>query len=172
MAAAVPSAGTRLQVVADGVGRAVADVRGDQVGLWLFPADRSGLGVRRAVSVGPLDDQRRAAIVDVLRQAAPAGNTPLFDATADGVLELGPSDDTAVTKLIVVTDGEDTTSSRGPDDLLAAVRDRKVRVFVITIGGTSCAARPLESLTADTGGACYAEGPLGVGPRVAAIISD
>ena len=112
----------------------------------------------------PRRDRRRTAAGN------PGGNTPLFDATADGVLELG--DDTAVTKLIVVPDGEDTRSSRGPDNLLAAVRDRKVRVFVITIGGTSCAARPLESLTADTGGACYAEGPLGVGPRVAAIISD
>ena len=75
------------------------------------------------------------------------------------MVELGPSDDTAVTKLIVVTDGEDTTSTRGPDDLLAVAREGKVRVFVITIRGTSCAARPLESLTADTGGACYAEVP-------------
>ena len=81
----------------------------------------------------------------MLEQAAPSGKTPLFDATAEGVVELGPSDDTAVTKLIVVTDGEDTTSTRGPDDLLAVAREGKVRVFVITIEGTSCAARPLES---------------------------
>ena len=57
-------------------------------------------------------------------------------------------------------------------ELLDVARGGKVRVFVITIGGTSCAARPLESLTADTGGACYAEVPSGVGPRVTEIIED
>ncbi len=168
-----PDPVTRLRAVADGIGRAVTDVRGDdEVGLWLFPADGSGRGVRREVSVGPLDDPRRGAIAGVLEEAAPGGKTPLFDATAEGVAELGPSDDTAVTKLIVITDGEDTTSTRGPDDLLTVARKGKVRVFVITIGGTSCAARPLESLTADTGGACYAEVPSGVGPRVTEIIED
>ena len=171
--AAPPDPATRLQAVVDGVGRALADVGGDdQVGLWLFPADASGRGVRRAVPVGPPDDARRAAIADALRQATPAGDTPLFDATAEGAFELGPSDDTAVSKLIVITDGEDTTSTRGPDDLLDDVRDRDVRVFVITIGGTSCAARPLEPLTTGTGGACQAEVPSGVGPRVAGIIED
>ena len=88
------------------------------------------------------------------------------------MLELGPSTDTTVTKLIVVTDGEDTTSTRAPDNLLTVAREGKVRVFVIAIGGTSCAARPLESLTADTGGACYAEIPSGVGRRVTQIIDD
>jgi hypothetical protein len=166
-----PGPETRLQAVAAGLRGAVADVRDDdQIGLWLFPADGSGRGVRRAVAVAPLDGPHRGAIDEVLNAATPAGATPLFDATAEGVLELGPSNDNAVTKLIVVTDGEDTTSTRGPDDLLAAVREGKVRVFVVTTGGTSCAARPLESRTADTGGACYAEAPAGVGPRVAAII--
>jgi Ca-activated chloride channel homolog len=168
-----PTSTTRLQAVAEGVGRAVVRARGDnEVGLWLFPADVSGRGTRRVVPVGPLDDGRRGAIVAALGRATPGGDTPLFDATAEGVLELGPSNDTTVTKLIVVTDGEDTTSTRAPDDLLAAAREGKVRVFVIAIGGTSCAARPLESLTADTGGACYAETPSGVGPRVTQIIDD
>jgi Ca-activated chloride channel homolog len=168
-----PTSTTRLQAVAEGVGRAVVRARGDnEVGLWLFPADVSGRGTRRVVPVGPLDDGRRGAIVAELGRATPGGDTPLFDATAEGVLELGPSNDATVTKLIVVTDGEDTTSTRAPDDLLAAAREGKVRVFVIAIGGTSCAARSLESLTADTGGACYAEIPSGVGPRVTQIIDD
>jgi Ca-activated chloride channel homolog len=168
-----PDLTTRLQAVAEGVGRAVVKARGDnEVGLWLFPADTSGRGTRRVVPVGPLDDGRRGAIVAELGRATPGGDTPLFDATADGVLELGPSTDTTVTKLIVVTDGEDTTSTRAPDNLLTVAREGKVRVFVIAIGGTSCAARPLESLTADTGGACYAEIPSGVGPRVTQIIDD
>jgi Ca-activated chloride channel homolog len=168
-----PDSTTRLQAVAEGVGRAVVQARGDnEVGLWLFPADTSGRGTRRVVPVGPLDDGRRGAIVAELGRATPGGDTPLFDATAEGVLELGPSTDTTVTKLIVVTDGEDTTSTRAPDNLLTVAREGKVRVFVIAIGGTSCAARPLESLTADTGGACYAEIPSGVGRRVTQIIDD
>jgi hypothetical protein len=165
----VPPAGTRLQAVADGVGHAVADVRGDD-GLWLFPADGSGRGVRKAVTVGPLRAPRR----DRRRVAAggPGRRHPAVRHHGRGSARAGPGDDAAVTKLNVVTDGEDTTSTRGPDDLLAAACEGKVRVFVITVEGTSCAAPPLESLTADTGGACYAEVPSGVGPRVAAIIDD
>jgi len=72
-----PGPVTRLRAVADGIGRAVADVRGDdEVGLWLFPADGSGRGVRREVSVGPLDDPRRSAIAGGLERAAPSGKTP------------------------------------------------------------------------------------------------
>ena len=142
------------------LGRLVADVRGDdEVGLWLFPADGSGRGVRREVSVGPLDDLRRGAIADVLEQAAPSGKTPLFDATAEGVVELGPQRRHRrhqADRHHRRGGHHEHARSRRP----ARRRPRgQVRVFVITIGGTSCAARPLESLTADTGGACYAEVP-------------
>ena len=87
-----PDLVTRLRAVADGIGRAVADVRGDdEVGLWLFPADGSGRGVRREVSVGPLDDPRRGAIAGVLEQAVSSGKTPLFDATAEGWSSWAPA---------------------------------------------------------------------------------
>ncbi|MCA1673729.1 MAG: hypothetical protein LC799_16520, partial [Actinobacteria bacterium] len=178
-APAPPSPGTRLSTVTEGILQAIPSVRAtDALGLWLFPSgDPSGRTINTAVPVGPPSElvgtaPRTQAVSETLVLATPSGNTPLFRAMVDGVAALGPSDDTTANKLVVITDGEDTTSDLSPDQVLDGVRDRKVRVFVITVGETSCAAAPLESLAVITGGACYAEAPSQVGNRLAEIITS
>jgi len=177
-APAPPGPGTRLSVVTEGILQALPSVRPtDALGLWLFPGDPSGRTINRAVPVGRLSElvgpiPRAQAVSETLDLATPSGNTPLFRAMVDGVAALGPSDDTTANKLVVITDGEDTTSDLTPDQVLDGVRDRNVRVFVITVGETSCAAAPLESLADITGGACYAEAPSQVGNRLAEIITS
>lgn len=171
--------GTRLSVVTEGILQALPSVRPtDALGLWLFPGgDPSGRTINTAVPVGPPRElvgtaPRTQAVSETLVLATPSGNTPLFRAMVDGVAALGPSDDTTANKLVVITDGEDTTSDLSPDQVLDGVRDRNVRVFVITVGETSCAAAPLESLAVITGGACYAEAPSQVGNRLVKIITS
>jgi len=115
---------------------------------------------------------RTQAVSDTLGLATPAGNTPLFRAMVDGVAALGPGDDITVNKLVVITDGEDTTSGLTPQEVLDGVRGRDVRVFVVAIGETSCAAAPLEALAGDTGGGCYPESPSAIGSRLVEIISS
>ncbi len=177
-APAPPGPETRLSAVTEGILQALPSVRPTEaLGLWLFPGDPSGRNINRAVPVGPLSElvgpvPRTQAVSETLALATPSGNTPLFRAMVDGVAALGPSDDTTANKLVVITDGEDTTSDLTPDQVLDGVRDRNVRVFVITVGETSCAAVPLESLADITGGACYAEAPSQVGNRLIEIITS
>lgn len=118
----------------------------DEFGLWLF----SGAGTREAIPIGP----RHQATPAELDQVMPAGGTPLFQAIVDGVAGVGPSDGDRVNALVVLTDGEDTTSELTSSQLNDAVRGKGVRVFVIAVGGTSCTSGVLRDLALSTGGAC------------------
>jgi Bacterial extracellular solute-binding protein len=151
--------GSRLEVAARGIVDAL-ELMGerDEFGLWIFPDDRAG-AARELVPIGPRDDligalPRREATGTALDQATPAGSTPLFRAIVDGVAAVGPSDDTRMSALVVLTDGEDTMSGLTSDQVREAVRGMGARVYVVTIGDLTCSAGVLDEITAVTGGRC------------------
>lgn len=158
-ATAGPGQGTRIQVAARAVSSAVTLMGArDEFGLWIFPADRGGTGTREAVPIGERAGlvgavPRPQAVRDAL-DFVPAGNTPLYRAVVDGVAALGPSDRTRVSALVVLTDGEDTTSDLTPARVRDEVAGRQVRVFVIAVGEATCSTVALDEAIAATSGHC------------------
>lgn len=56
---------------------------------------------------------------------------------------------------MVLSDGEDTSSGLTSGQVREAVAAADVRIFVIAVDETRCAAETLRVLSADSGGACY-----------------
>jgi Ca-activated chloride channel homolog len=151
--------GSRLEVAARGIVQAL-ELMGerDEFGLWIFPDGQAG-AARELVPIGPRDGlvgalPRRQATGTVLSQVTPFGGTPLFRAIVDGVAAVGPSDDTRMSTLVVLTDGEDTVSGLTPDQVREAVRNMGVRVYAVTVGNLACSAGALDEIAAVTGGRC------------------
>jgi Ca-activated chloride channel family protein len=144
---------TRLSVAAEGVRGSLALMGpADEFGLWAFPAGPAGTGVRVLAPLGARDTQ---AATKTLSGVRPAGGTPLFATIVHGVQALGGNGDGRIRAVVVLTDGEDTTSGLTPAQVLDAVRDKGVRVFVVAVGEASCAGQVLASLGTTTGGGCY-----------------
>jgi Ca-activated chloride channel homolog len=150
---------SRLEVAARGIVQAL-ELMGerDEFGLWIFP-DGQGGAARELVPIGPRDDlvgalPRRQATGTVLGQVAPAGSTPLFRVIVDGVAAVGPSGDTRMSALVVLTDGQDTGSGLTSDQVREAVRSMGVRVYAVTVGDLTCSAGALDEIAAITGGRC------------------
>ncbi|MEN3310246.1 MAG: Ca-activated chloride channel [Micromonosporaceae bacterium] len=151
---------TRLSVAAEGIRGSLALMGpADEFGLWTFPANTGGTGVRAPVPIGsrdtPVAGQPRTQATMRSLGVQPAGGTPLFATIVKGVQALGGADGDRIRALVVLTDGEDTTSGLTAQQVLDAVRDKGVRVFVVAVGEASCAGPVLASLTAATGGGCY-----------------
>ncbi len=169
--------GSRFDVVSQSVQAALPSMGDrDEIGLSLFPGEATGLTVRQAVPIGSRDDPlgpvtRGQVIIDELGRSTPDGDTPLFRAIVDGVAAVGPSDDSRINGLIVLTDGEDTTSGLAPDQVLAAVQGKEVRVFVVSVGEASCTVAPLPDVTRATGGACYDADFESVDERLAEVLA-
>ena len=120
MAAAGPE-GPRSVVAAGAVSAALQRMGPrDQFGLWFFP-DAAGTGPVEAVPVGPSDPARLAAAHQLLAGTRPAGNTPLFRTVIDAAATLEPDDPAQVDAVVVLTDGEDTSSGVGADAVTAAL---------------------------------------------------
>jgi len=161
MGAAVDNGQTRFTVAGEGVRRAI-ELMGqhDEFGLWLFASGRVGAAIQEPVPIGPRDGpvngvSRRDAAVAALSRTTPAGGTPLLRAIRDGVAAVGPSDDSRIRALVVLSDGEDTSSGLTLGQVKEAVAAADVRIFVIAVGETHCAAETSRVLSADSGGACY-----------------
>src|SRR6266536_183581 len=156
--------GTRFEVATRAIQQSLRLMSDrDEFGLWVFPADAEGRGTRQLVPIGRGDATadglpRREAAVAALGRVTPAGGTPLHRTIVDGVRAVGPTGEDRVTALVVVTDGEDTSSGLTPAQVTAAVRDKQVRVLVIAVGEAHCSAQALTDVTAGTGGACYEPG--------------
>ncbi|HLL65058.1 MAG TPA: substrate-binding domain-containing protein [Micromonosporaceae bacterium] len=163
----VGAAATRLELAIGGV-RNSLDLMGDrdQFGLWTFPAEAGGNAVREVIPLGRGDVPvngvpRRHATLDAAAHLKPAGATPLYAAIAEGVGHLTAGREQGVTALVVLTDGSDT-AGEPPGGLVATVRGRGVRVFVIAIGQAHCGTPVLRQVADHTGGACYESGPAGL----------
>jgi hypothetical protein len=146
--------GTRSGVAAAAVSAALGGMGPrDEFGLWFFP-DAAGTGHVQAVPLGAPDQARRDAAQQALNGVRPAGNTPLFRSMIDGAAALPSDDPGRVDAVVVLTDGEDTSSGVGADAVSAALAGTGVRPVVVTIGEIRCSDAGLTAITTATAGEC------------------
>jgi hypothetical protein len=161
-----PAGPTRFDVAARAVRQAVGRMgRTDQFGLWTFPAAADGRGQRSLVDIGVGTEQHRTDVVTALETVQPAGGTPLYDTIIAGLRAVSdPVADVDPRSLIVLTDGQDTTSGVSAADARASVaelvRTTGVRLYVIAIGEASCTGpQGLRELAATGLGGCFDADP-------------
>ncbi|MGW6444483.1 substrate-binding domain-containing protein [Lentzea sp. NPDC055074] len=139
---------TRFAVAVDGVGKALTQMGPkDTYGLSVF----NNTEVRPLIPLGRRDKEAAAA---ALSTVAPSGGTPLHQAIVDSLDRVGADDADHVSAVIALTDGEDTASAQTRQDVVDAVRLKGIRVFVIAVGGASCATHALTTITDASGGEC------------------
>lgn len=147
---------SRATVVRQAVTDAACVVRrSDEIGLWVFPGD-ADRGPR------PLVAPRRdgcAAVGEAVGTLQARGNTPLWQTIVDGVTALRGTDESAERRLVVVTDGEDTSSPATRDDALRVLDGARVKVYLVTLGDITCDADPFREIAERSGGRCYDPGP-------------
>jgi Ca-activated chloride channel homolog len=130
------------------------------------PQDRLGLTtfsdvINPLIPVGPFT-QNKARLEQSIDRLIAEGGTAVYDATAEGfrtVRDLAETDD-RINAVVVLTDGEDTDSSRTADDVAAELdqgdSENRVRVFTIAYSaGAAGAAEALEQLASASGGKSY-----------------
>lgn len=82
----------------------------------------------------------------------PSGETALWDAVAVGA-ELFSGRPDLVPTIVVLSDGADTVSTRGPDEAIAAAKTVNARVYAVALeGGAESDAPALRRLAEATGG--------------------
>jgi hypothetical protein len=154
MATAGPEGTTRSTVAAAAVSAALRRMGPrDEFGLWFFP-DGLGTGHVEAVPLGPPETARLDAAQQSLDGVRPAGNTPLFRTMIDGAAALHADDPARVDAVVVLTDGEDTSSGLGADAVGAALAGPGVRLVVVTIGEIRCSDAGISAVTTATAGEC------------------
>ncbi|NUS53764.1 MAG: solute-binding protein, partial [Streptomycetaceae bacterium] len=80
----------------------------DEFGVWTF----GGAGRRQLAGVSAVDGTHRQAITAALRAVRPSGGTPLYDTIVTGLRAVAAAGTaTQPRALVVVTDGEDTSST-------------------------------------------------------------
>jgi Ca-activated chloride channel family protein len=135
------------------------------------PQDRVGLTtfsdqVTPLIPVGPFTQNRRELESTVQRLIADGG-TAFFDATAEAfaaVQSLAERDD-RINAVVLLTDGEDTDSGRGLDDVVRLLEGQgdsatQVRVFTIAYSaGAAGAKQALERIAKASGGNSYPGDP-------------
>ena len=156
---------TRFDVASAGLAQALGLIGSqDQFGLWTFPgpkptprrphpdAHRRILPDISAVTAG-----QRSVAVDTLAAATPDGDTPLYRTIVDGIKAVaGTGAAGRRTALVVLTDGQDTTSDISRDRTRSAIAAATgIEVYIVAIGEAACdGPRGLRALTAGHGD-CY-----------------
>jgi Ca-activated chloride channel homolog len=128
----------------------------DSVGLTIF-SDR----IQTLMQVQPfLQNEERMR--ETVRNLIADGGTAVWDATVEAFEQVrAEADASHINAVVVLTDGEDTDSSRTIEDAVAAVRaqgdsDDQVRVFTIAYSaGAEGAAEGLEAIAKASGGQPY-----------------
>ena len=148
----------RLENAKDGLLTFLAETAPqDRVGLTIF-SDQ----IQALIPVGPFQ-QNRARLEQTIGRLIPEGGTAVYDATSAGfeaVRELAGDDTDRINAVVVLTDGEDTDSSKSVEDLIAELdqgdSENRVRVFTIAYSaGAAGAAESLEKIAAASGGNSY-----------------
>jgi len=175
MATAGPG-GSRLQVATTAVLDSLQRIgQNDEFGLWFFPGDTEN-GYSDAVPFGPRDDAR----VDAARRKlepgpVPARNTPLYRTMIAGVDALAAGAEKAdpgVSALVVITDGEDTTSGMSAAEAAEQMAGRDVRVAVVSIGEIRCSAPDLSLIVRKTAGRCLDADTSDLDARLAEVVAS
>lgn len=91
----------------------------------------------------------------VAQMPKPAGGTSLYDAIVTGLYRFRGLQGRRA--LVVISDGDDTTSRLSWDDTMAYVRSARVPVYFIGVGFGlgSLASRGMKTIAAETGGVAY-----------------
>jgi Ca-activated chloride channel family protein len=129
------------------------------------PNDRVGLlafsdTIRPLVPIAPVR-QNKAKLESVTRGLFADGGTAIFDATLQGAQTVQRLNDPEhINAVVVLTDGEDTDSSKSLEDVTAALdkgdSQRRVRVFTIAYSaGAQGAEQALKDIAAASGGQEY-----------------
>ena len=130
--------------------------RQDSIGLTIF-SDQ----IQPLIPVAPFAQNERR-MRETVRNLIADGGTAVWDATVEGFEQVRSAADTSrINAVVVLTDGEDTDSSRTNEEAVEAVRaqgdsDDQVRVFTIAYSaGAEGAAEGLEAIAKASGGQPY-----------------
>nr|MBA3746950.1 VWA domain-containing protein [Solirubrobacterales bacterium] len=128
----------------------------DNIGLTIF-SDR----IQPLVDIAPARTNRaklRSLVGDLIAD----GGTAIYDATHEGVAQVGRLADTSrINAVVLLTDGEDTDSTRGADEVVRELEaqgdsTKRVRVFTIAYSaGATGAAANLARIADASGGKAY-----------------
>jgi len=127
----------------------------DNVGLTIF-SDK----IQPLVPIGPIRSNR-AELRRIVSNLLADGGTAIYDATAAGVEQVAQRADTSrINAVVLLTDGEDTDSSRTADQVVRELdqgdSNRRVRVFTIAYSaGAAGAAENLQRIADASGGKAY-----------------
>jgi Ca-activated chloride channel family protein len=147
----------RLERAKQGLDTFFAQVgRQDSLGLTTF-SDQ----IQPLIPVGPFT-QNEGRIRETVRNLIADGGTAVWDATVEGFEQVrSEADASRINAVVVLTDGEDTDSTRSNEDAVEEVRaqgdsDDQVRVFTIAYSaGAEGAAEGLEAIAKASGGQPY-----------------
>jgi Ca-activated chloride channel family protein len=148
---------SRLERAKEGLETFLAQVGSqDSLGLTIF-SDQ----IQPLIPVAPFA-QNEPRIRDTVRNLIADGGTAVWDATVEGFEQVrSEADASRISAVVVLTDGEDTDSSRSNEEAVEAVRaqgdsDDQVRVFTIAYSaGAEGAAEGLEAIAKASGGQPY-----------------
>jgi Ca-activated chloride channel family protein len=126
------------------------------------PQDRVGLTafsdqIRPLVRIAPMRDNRNN-LTGVLDGIVADGGTKIYDVTLTAVDQVAQLADTSrINAVVLLTDGQDTDSSRTAGDVINALRAqgdsaRRVRVFTIAYGADASGASAALNAIADASG--------------------
>jgi Ca-activated chloride channel family protein len=128
----------------------------DSVGLTIF-SER----IEPLIPVGPFP-QNKARLRETVSNLIADGGTAVYDATAQAFEQVrAHATPERINAVVVLTDGEDTDSSAGADDVVSTVRaqgdsDDQVRVFTIAYSaGAAGAEEALAEIAKASGGQPY-----------------
>ncbi len=130
------------------------------------PQDRVGLTIfnDRVTPVAPITaiPAVRGPMRNLVSRLIADGGTAIYDATAAAVATVKKLADTSrINAVVLLTDGEDTDSSKSPEALIRELdaqgdSERRIRVFTIAYSaGAAGAAQKLEQIAAASGGKAY-----------------
>jgi tight adherence protein B len=94
----------------------------------------------------------REAQLDAVAELQAAGNTSLYDAVVFGLELLSPPEDGSGRAIILLSDGEDTTSAATLDEAVAQLEGADVTFEAVAYGTAYTAIEGLESLATASGG--------------------
>jgi Ca-activated chloride channel family protein len=130
------------------------------------PQDRIGLTIfsDRIQPLAPIEPARtnRAKLRGLVSNLIADGGTAIYDATAAGVAQVSKlADQSRINAVVLLTDGEDTDSTRSVDAVVRELDDqgdssKRVRVFTIAYSaGAEGAADNLARIAGASGGKAY-----------------
>jgi hypothetical protein len=134
----------------------------DKFGLWTFSGETPAF--RELVPVGPGSVDRRDQAAAALASTVPQGFTPLYQTIVAGMAKVAAAGDKGqVRAMVVITDGEDTSSHLNRKDTIAAIEaassEPGVRLFVVATGEATCdGVNGLRELTDAGHGVCFDAG--------------